>query len=267
MKKKTLQMRRLRSEEIGIFRMMMMNMLNNSPDPYATIMYPIDVGPFVRLIDEFRKTGKSISLHAIYNKMLSIVISENPIANQIVFGNKVYQKEGVHIANGFLLPGNNEVLAHLIMENCQLKSLETIQREFKRKMVSKAREYSTPPKKINVQIMGLMIRLGITKLIGGKKLFEMGFERGLVSNIIFLNHTFKKPSTFLFIKPVIGNVPVRIHAHSPIPHLFLENGHVKEKHIALFSMTVDHRVGHGLHMQEIGESLQKIAAEPEKFLL
>ncbi|VBB47209.1 hypothetical protein TRIP_B50191 [uncultured Desulfatiglans sp.] len=265
--KKTLQMRRLRSEEIGIFRMIMMNMLYNSPDPYATIMYPIDVDPFNKLIDEFKKSGKSISLHAIYNKMLSIVISENPIANQIVFGNKVYQKEGVHIANGFLLPGSNEVLAPLIMENCQLKSLETIQRELKRTMISKAKEFSTPPKKLNVQIMGMMIRLGFTRLIGEKKLFEMGFEKGLVSNIFFLNHTFKNPSTFIFIKPVIGNVPVRIHAHSPVPHLFLENGHVREKQVALFSVTVDHRIGHGLHMQEIGKSLQKIAADPEKFLL
>lgn len=265
-----LKMRRLTEAEIGHFGLDMMSLLHGSPDPYASLIYLIDIGPIRRLLTGIRTgSGEGVTLTHILNKILALAISENPIFNQVMLSNHIYQIEGVHIANAFLVPGENQGITYITLDDPHLKSLETIRDESRILMEKRVQEFSTPPNPISAKVMRFFYRYQILKILGEKRLFRIAFERGLLSNIVFLNQVYGKAASFIVVKPVITNIKVslRIHAHGPVQQTLLENDQLVHKDIIPFNISIDHRVLHGIHAHNFGESLRKIAASPESFLI
>ena len=140
--KKALRMRKLSRKEIGNYRMDMMSVLAHSPDPFVSIMHLLAIDPcreFAKSISAH--TGKRITLTHVINKLLAVAIAENPLYNQIILGNSVYQMEEIHIANAFLLPGPEQAVTSFILGNPHLKSLEDIHEELRVLLEEKTTEY------------------------------------------------------------------------------------------------------------------------------
>ena len=269
--KKKLKMRKLSSRELGPFRLDLMSMLAGSPDPFVFVRYTLAIGPCKQLArDESLKTGKKITLTHVLNKLLAVAIAENPVFNQVILGSSVYQIEEIHIANAYLVPGKEHVVTYLLLDNPHLKSLETIREELKILQEEKIRSYEKPVNVVLSSLLRLCYRMRLFRLVGEKRIFVGSLERGLLSNIIFLNQVYNsKPATFLTLKPVVTimKIPVRIHAHGAVQQPFVENGKVRIREILPLHVATDHRILHGIHAHRFGESLERIASDPEKHLL
>ncbi len=270
MRKKPLKMRKLSNKELGPFRLNLVSMLAGSPDPCISVMYSIDIEPLKKMVRDFRaQHGQRISLTPIFNKMIGMVIAEMPIFNQIVLGGSVYQLEEVHIANAFLLPGPEQALIFIVTENPHQKTVLEITEEFKTLMEEKTREYEKLKNSFAARLLRLYFRLGLYRLVTDKLAFTIGYRQGLISNITFIHNVFNKPTTYVVVKPIISPFKsgVRLMANPNINFPVVENGSVSTKEHILLMLTADHRVVHGIHGQRFGQSIKRIAANPEKYLL
>lgn len=263
-------MHKMSSKELGPFRLDLMTILASSPDPFAFIKYDLEAGPCKQLAKELSlKTSRKITLTHVLNKLLGLAIAENPLFNQVILGSSVYQMEQITISNAFLIPSSEHAVTYILLEDPHLKSLEVIQQEFTMLREKKIKNFARSQNPRVAFLKRLFLKMKLFKLIGEKKLFTMALERGFASNIVLLNHVYNKPATFIVIKPIITpvKVSVRIHAHGAVKQTFIENGTVKNKQIIPLHIAIDHRIIHGVHAHWFGESLERIASNPEKYLL
>ena len=93
-------------------------------------------------------------------------------------------------------------------------------------------------------------------------------QKGLSSNIILSNHMYSGPAKFLVAKPMLTpmKVALRIHSCGMMKQPVVINDSIVIKEIMPFNVITDHRILHGVHAHDFGESLERIAADPEKYL-
>ena len=270
--KKVLRMRKLTRKEIGNFRLDMMNSLAHSPDPFVSVMYLLAIDP----CREFAKsmsaqTGKRITLTHVLNKLLAVAIAENPLYNQLILGNSVYQMEEIHIVNAFLLPGPEQALTSFVLGNPHLKSLGDIQEELLLLTEEKTREYMQSQNSAFHILARLYFKTRLYKCISEKLTFTIAFQKGMSSNILLSNHVYNKvPANFIVLKPVITpspiRMPIRVHPCGIIKQPHVEDGRLTTRGIMPFHVVIDHRIIHGIHVQRFGQSLERITSNPEKYL-
>jgi hypothetical protein len=262
-------MRRLSSEEVGPFRMAMIDLLATSPDPYAGIIYTIDVEPLNELIKaESAKANIKITMAPLINKLIALAIAENPTSNQIILGRRVYQMEEIHIANIVPIPGT-DALTFLMLENPHLKSLQALQQQLLVMMVEKTKAYAAPQNSVMTSLIRFFLKTGLYRLISKKFIFTMGFEREVLSNISLSIHIYPNPTTFMMAKDIINTIDftLRFHACGTIRQPFVENGMLRNREMLPLYLSGDHRLFHGIHANNCGVSLERIASDPEKYLL
>lgn len=267
--KKTLRMRRLRPEEIGAFRLDMMSILARSPDPFGGAEYVVPAGPCLELA---RATGEAagtrISVATVLNKLIGLAISENPIYNQIILGGSLYQLEEVHISNAFLLPGPEQALTYIVLENPHRKSLVDIQQEALGKMVAAARERAGKKSRVAAFCTRLYFRAGLYRLVSERLAFTAGFQSGLVSNVVLSNHEYLGGANFTVHKPVITpmKIPLRIHSCGAVQRPVVTGSAVTVQPVFPLTIIADHRILHGVHGYRFGKTLETIAADPQRYL-
>lgn len=262
-------MRRLPAEELGPLRLDMLSMLASSVDPFAFIKYSFDIGPCKQLAkNRSAELGTKITITHILIKLLALAIHENPLFNQVVLDNRVYQMEDIHISNGYLVPGCEYAAAYIILTNPHNLSLQEIRRKLEQKQAAKARDLLSPRNTIRDALMRFVFRHNLMRLAGEKRVLTAAIQNGLSSNIILLNHIYERPSTFQVIKPVVTTLKIglRIHAHGPVSTPFVENTAVHCREMLPLHIAIDHRLLHGIHAHRFGESLDRIAAEPERYM-
>ena len=263
-------MRKLSEKELGRFSFDQMLMFNPSPDPFVTVMYSIDIGPGHELARaETRRIGKKITLTSVLNKMLALAIKENPHYNQVVLDGRIYQLEDIHISNTHLIPGHDQAVMSLVFENPHLKSLEEIQDELGVLKKRKESQYVSKDSSLTRFLLRLCLRLRLYKCFSEKFAFSVGYRKGLTSNILLSNHAYGGPSNFVVLKPLISpmKVHLRIHACLSMDQLYIREGKLAEKEVMRLTVTTDHRTVHGIHGYKFGQSLERIAASPEAYLL
>jgi pyruvate/2-oxoglutarate dehydrogenase complex dihydrolipoamide acyltransferase (E2) component len=266
--KKELKMRRLERREIGSFRKVMMAILSASPDPFGAATYVINAEPCIELAaSTSAQLDRKITMAHVLNKLLALAIAENPIFNQLILGSNLYQMEEIHIANAILLPGKEQALTYVVYENPHQKSLKEIQQESIMKMVQATKTYAKTKDSLGSRLTALYFKTGLNRLVPEKTTFAVGFKNGLISNIILSNHDYGEPAYFNVLKPVTMNVPLRIHSHGTPLRPLVENGAVTAKRVFSLTVIIDHRIMHGVHGQQFGRSLARIAADPSRYLL
>ncbi|MCP4713845.1 MAG: hypothetical protein GY868_01910 [Deltaproteobacteria bacterium] len=266
---KQLKMRRLGSDALGPARSEMVSMFATSPDPFATILYTLNIEPFNALITSHSNaSGTRLTLTPLINKMVACAVAENPLFNQIIFDNKVYQMEEIHLGNVVLVPGS-DAISYIVVANPHLKSLETIQQEMLLLLVAKGKEYARPSNAAFTWITNFCYRTGLFKLIGEKRAFTIGYERGLLSNISLSIHTYTTPARFIVLKDVITPMPIapRFHISGPVTQPWVKNGEVTACETLSIHLTADHRLINGIHANRFGQCLERIAADPASYLL
>jgi hypothetical protein len=266
---KPLKMHRLKPQQLGPTRLEMISLLATSHDPFASLLFTINIEPCNEMIKAISsKAGMKITLFPVINKMLACGIFENPIFNQIILGNGVYQMEEIHIANVVLIPGT-EAITYIVLENPHLKSLETIQRELLLMMVGRKKEYAKMRNSAAAFFARLCVRTGLFKVIGEKRAFTIGFERGLLSNISLSIHIYTTPANFILVKDVLTpmNMTPRFHACGPVRRPCVENDTVVSRETISLHITADHRLINGIHVYKLDQYLERIASNPEKYLL
>ncbi len=265
----TPKIRRLTRREIGPCRLTFMSALGVSPDPYMSVLYEIDID---RCREVARATGQEqgvkITLGTVLNKMIGVAIAENPIFNKFVLGGSLYEIEGIHIANSFMIPVPEQALAFVMLSNPHLKSLPEIQREFNSAKERKTREYLGQNQEMASRIAWLYFKTGAYRLISARLAFTAGFKKGLTSNIMISNHSYGGPGNFTVLKPVIAPnaISLRIHACGSVSRPALQDGRIATKEVLPLHVVIDHRIIWGIHIQQFGESLKRIAERPEDHL-
>ncbi len=267
--KKKLGLHRLTEHDIGSFQFDMMNMMAHSPDPFASVLYSINIGPVQELLKKIREmSGKNITLGNALNKLLALAVSEHPIFNQVILGGNIYRVEGIHIANAFLMPGGDPALAYVVIDNPHLKSLEQIYDDFLLLAKAKTLEYESQSRGVRLALR-YYFKFRLYRLLSEKISFTVGFQNGLTSNIVLSNHVYSGPATFTVIKPIITpmKISLRIHSGSATQQPVVENGTITIQERIPLHFAIDHRMIHGIHVHRFGKTLEHIAAEPEKYLL
>lgn len=262
-------LRKLTGAEVGTYRLAMKSALDDSPDPYMSVLYLLAMEgcrEHVRAVSA--RTGRKITLTHLLNKLLALAVAENPVYNQIILGGSLYAIEGVHIANTFMLPGRDHALTFLMIENAHLKSLEDIQHEMNLQKERKTQSYAREQGGWLPLLGRLYFKTKLYRLISDRIAFTIGFQKGLTSNIMLSNHVYTRPGNFIVLKPVIApqTIPVRVHACGPIDPRLAQEGHLNTRACMPLHVAIDHRILWGIHMQQFGESLKRIAAAPEKYL-
>ncbi len=267
--KKQPKMRKLSAAEVGSFRAEMMSVLSRSPDPFGAAQYIVDAEPglqFMQAVSE--KTGTKITRAHVLNKLLGAAVAENPVYNQIILGSTLYQMEDIHIANAVLLPGREQALTYILLENPHRKSLPEIQQEALMKMVAATKARARPGSAAAARLMSLYFRAGLNRLVSEKLSFRTGFRNGLLSNIVLSNHEYMGGANFTVLKPVITpvKIPLRVHSYGAVMQTVVEHNAPTARMVFPLTVIADHRILHGIHGYRFGESLQRIAADPEKHL-
>jgi pyruvate/2-oxoglutarate dehydrogenase complex dihydrolipoamide acyltransferase (E2) component len=269
--KKELRMRRLSPGEIGDYRLDIMSALARSCDPTAGVVYPLDMEPCLALAREASaRLERKITFATVLNKLVATAIDENPAFNQVVLGRSVYQLEGIHLSNAFMLPGKEQVLTYIIFDNPHHKTLAEIQQEAIMKMVEKTREHARPKSRLARALPRLYFRLGINRLVSEQFSFAVAFKNGIVSNIILSNHDYGGPAGFFAVKPIISVIKggLRIHACGMGRQPFIdESGAVMSRETLYLTVIGDHRITSGNDAYRLGQSLRRLCATPEKYLL
>lgn len=268
--KKKLKMHRLSSHEVGTFRKSLITMLSASPDPYVSVSHSIEIEPCRRLLNDIRsRTDKKISLIHVLNKLVALAIQKNPVYNQVLLGNAVYQLEEIHITNVIMLSGEEKPLASIVLENPHLKSLDDICNEYAEKSEQQKNEYEQQQHALRTLLLQIYFKLRLYKLVSQKKAFKILYESGRGSNIILSNHWFEGPGRYFVIKPIITPVPValRLHTFGSTYQPAIENGVLVNKEVTPLMVCIDHRLIHGVYVHQFGLSLERISSNPEKYLL
>ena len=262
-----LRMRRLSRKDVGPFRSEILDVLARAPDPYASLNYQIDIEPCRQRAKAVGAANKRhITLTPVLIKLIAHAIEQNPRFNQIVLGGRLYQIEDIHIANLVYIP-EQEVVTNIILKNPQQKSLNDVQQELFSAIAKAKADFLTPPHPLIDFVTGLSYRYCLYRLIGQRQVFKGVYERDLISNIILSVHTYATPANFTMVKDVIPtlNLTPRIHASGPFTKPVLDNNILVSKEMLDLHVTTDHRIINGIDSYHFGMSLEKIAANPEKY--
>lgn len=268
--KKTLHMRRLRPEEVGPFRLDMMSMLARSLDPFGAAEYVVPAGPCMEVARAAgAQAGTRITAATVLNKLIGLAIAENPIYNQIILGGRLYQMEEVHISNAFLLPGPEQALTYIVLDNPHRKPLVEIQQESLGKMVAVVRARHGKKSRVAAFCTRLYFRAGLYRLVSERLAFTAGFRAGLVSNVVLSNHEYLGGANFTVLKPVITpmKIPLRIHSCGAVPRPVVTGSAVTVQPVFPLTIIADHRILHGVHGYRFGKTLETIAADPQRYLV
>jgi len=264
-----LRMRRLSRKDIGPFRSEIMDVLARAPDPYASLNYQIDIELCRQRAKAIGSANKRhITLTPVLIKLIAHAIEENPRFNQIVLGGRLYQLEDIHVANLAYLP-DLEVVTNVILKNPQQKSLNDVQQELFSAIADAKAVFSTPPHPLVALVTRLGYRYCLYRIIGQRRAFKTVYERDLISNIIVSVHTYATPANFTMVKDVIAplNLTPRFHASGPFKKPVLDNGVLVSREILDLHVSTDHRIISGMDSYHFGMSLEKIAANPEKYFM
>jgi pyruvate/2-oxoglutarate dehydrogenase complex dihydrolipoamide acyltransferase (E2) component len=262
-----LRMRRLAGEEIGAFRSEIMDVLARAQDPFASVNYQIDIEPCRQRAKAIGSANKRhITLTPVLIKLIAHAVEENPRFNQIIFGNRLYQIEDIHIANLVYIP-DLEVVTNVILKNPQQKSLNDVQQELFSAIAEAKTAFATPLHPLISLLTRLCYRYCLYRLIGQRRAFKTVYERDLISNLILSVHTYATPANFTMVKDVIPtmNLTPRIHASGPFKKPVLDNGILVGREILDLHVTTDHRIINGIDSYHFGMTLERITANPEKY--
>ena len=269
--KKELHMRRVPPQELGDLILDTISLHAGSPDPFFGIAYTLDIGPCLELAQQAsERFNRKITFTHVLNKVLALAINENRVFNRIVLGRHVYEMEGISISNNFMLPARELAVTSIILENPHLKTLADIQGELILKMVQATRKNSLPKKRLLQLAQRLFFQLRLYCLIPEKMAYEVGFRNGIVSNIVLSHHDYGDRSNFVFIKPLIWRTKLPIRIHTSVvgkqPYVAAD-GALSSRETMHLNLFGDHRIAYGINAFRLGQSLERICAEPGKYLL
>jgi len=262
-------MHKISGEALGPFRREMASMLAASPDPFLFVEYRIDVTKCLALLQRLSaEKDVHLTLTPLLNKLLATAVFQNPIFNQVVLGNAIYQLEDIIISNGYLVPGTEPGLCFVLIKNAHQLSLVDIREMLLQGREQKFAAFFAPRNRWQEALKRFIFRHNLLRFAGEKQVFKTALKAGLTSNIILQNHAYQTPASFRIIKPVITpmKVSLRIHAHR-CEKQPLNPANPPAREILPLNVAVDHRVMLGIHAHRFGESLEKITATPEKYLL
>ncbi len=262
-----LRMRRLSRQEIGTCRSEILDMMARAPDPYASLNYQIDIEACRQAAKAIGSAqGRHILLTPVLIKLIAHAIEENPRFKQIIFGGVLYEIEDIHIANLVYIP-DPEIITNVILKNPQQKTLADIQQELFAAIAQAKIQFAAPPPPLVDFFTRLCSRYCLYRLIGQRLSFKTIYERDLISNIILSVHTYATPANFTMVKDVIPtmNFTPRIHVSGPFKKPVLDSGMLTSREILELHITTDHRIINGIDSYHFGQSLEKIAAHPEKY--
>lgn len=270
MKKPTsrLRMRKLSRREIGRCRSEILDITARSPDPYASVNYEIDIEACRQTAKDIGAAqGRHILLTPVLIKLLAHAIEENPRFKQIIFGGTLYEIEDIHIANLIYNP-DPEIITNAILKNPQQKTLAEIQQELFAAMAQAKIQHAAPRSPLVDLFTRLCYRFSLYRLIGQRLSFKTIYERDLISNIILSVHTYARPANFTMVKDVIPtiNLTPRIHASGPFKKTVLDGGMLTSREFLDLHITTDHRIINGIDSYHFGQSLARIAGNPEQYL-
>ena len=263
-------MRLIPESDLPLSRQNLVNMLAHSPDPYLSVIYKIELTLLKDLIDKLRKeTGKRITLTHAINKIVALIIDENRAFNRVVLDSKIYELEDIHITNIFMLPGDEKALTVFTVENPHQKSLQQIQEEFETLKALKYKEYQEKSRDIISFISKVFAKTKLYKLIREKRAFKIAYERNITSNIGMTNLGFKGSTSFLLVKPAIFfmRAILRIHMHGSLNDIEFRGDKIVKREIMPITLTADHRIIDGYHLNQFGDALARIASHPEEYLV
>jgi pyruvate/2-oxoglutarate dehydrogenase complex dihydrolipoamide acyltransferase (E2) component len=246
----------------------MIDLLACSADPYSGMLYEIEIDTIRQLVKELGAAlGKHITLTPVIIKLIAHAIAENPVFNRLLLGGKLYEFEEIHIANLVIVPGSGAI-TYVVLENPHLKSLADIQQELFAGLARAKERFALPHGRLEALITHLIYRYGLYRLIGQKRTFSTGYQRGMVSNISVSVHTYATPSNFIMVKDVISPLPFypKIHVCGPVKKPVLDDGMLVCKELLHIHVTSDHRIVNGVHAHEFGRSMARIAENPEQYL-
>ena len=245
--------------------------LKDAPDQYVSVMYSISADPLKLFLKKVKEKSKEkISFSHILNKLLALAINECPEHNQVVLGNKIYQMEGIHIANILLLPGKEKALANMILDDPHLKSLDQIAIELKqirdRKLYlyeNKLEEFASA----KIKFFKFLYATKLNKLVSEKFFYKTGYEMGMLTNLFFSNQVYSGvQGTFTVLRSITPYVnSVVFHTSGTEKRVCVENDQPVVKEILPLTVTYDHRALHGIHAHHFGLVLERIASDPEKY--
>jgi len=269
--KKNLQMRKLSRQEIGNSRLDSISLLATSCDPFTGVCYSLNMEPCLACAREASEQyGKKITFAHVLNKLLAVAINENPVFNQVLFGRSMYQIEGVHISNLFMLPVRELALAVIVLDNAHRKTLADIQQESLINMVQKTREHAAPTNKFAMAAAMLLFRLRLNLLISQRLAFTVAFNKGFGSNIFLSYHDYGGPSPFNAVKCIapVGKAVLRIHACPMGLQPFVdESGAVVSRETLKLTVIADHRIINGIDSYRLGQTLRRLFTSPGTYLL
>jgi len=270
--KKELRWKKLEKKELGNFQRLTLRALKDFPDKYVTVMYSIPSGPCRQLRHELRaKAGVKLSFVHVLNKMIALAIAENPPHNRILLDSSLYEMEGVHLSNIYLLPGAEQYMTNLVLDNPHLKSLEEIAREMESLRVQKQQLYERKAGEFSrgaLFFFKLLYASKLNKIVSERLFYRVAFELGMFSNITLSNQVYEGRTgvftVFRSITPVVNGLV--IHTTGTQKRPCVENDAVVAREMLPLTITHDHRVLHGIHAHHFGLSLERIAAHPEKYI-
>ncbi len=264
-------MRKLSQKEIGNTRLDFISMFATSVDPFAGVVYSFNMEPCLACAREAsERYGRKITFAHVLNKLLAVAIDENPVINQVLFGRSLYQIDGVHISNIFMLPVKDLALTTIVLDNPHCKTLAEIQQELLIKMVCKTREHAVRKNRLAVDAAMLFFRLRLNLLVSERLALTVAFNKGLGSNILLSNHDYGGPARFFAVKPAVpvGKAPLRIHACTMGPQPFVdESGAVVSRETLKLTVIGDHRIINGIDSFRFGQSLHRLFESPDTYLL
>lgn len=269
--KNKLRMRKLSRQEIGTSRLNTISMLATSSDPFTAVVYSLNMEPCLACAREAsQRYDRKITFSHVLNKLLALAIDENPVFNQVLFGRSIYQIEGVHLSNVFMLPRRELTYTVIVMDNAHRKTLAEIQQESLLSMVQKTREHAAPENTLAMAAAMLLFRLRLNLLIPERSAFTVAFNKGYASNIFLSNHDYGGPVPFYTVKCIapVSKAVLRIHASAMGPQPFVdESGAVVSRETLKLTVIADHRVINGVDSYRLGQSLRRLFASPETCLL
>ena len=262
-----LRMRRVSREELGPSRSEILDMMARAPDPYASLNYEIDIEACRQAAKAIGSAqGRHILLAPVVVKLLAHAIEENPRFRQAIFDGALYEIEDVHIANLVYIP-DPEIITYVIHKNPQHRTLADIQQELLAG-ISRAREqFARRPHPLFALATRLCTRYCLFRLAGERRSFQTIYERDLITNIILSMHTYATPANFTMVKDVVAtmNFTPRIHASGPFKKPVLDGGMLSSRDIMDLHITTDHRIINGIDSYNFGQSLKRIAEDPERY--
>jgi len=268
-KKRPLRMRKLTKDETGIARQNQVYMFSPSPDPYVTVVLYVDAQPLLDLIAARReKTGKPITMVHVFNKVLGLAFKAHPIFNSVVLDRRVYELETVTVSNPYLLPGAEQALTMLLLENPQSKSLEQISDFFDQEREITQVEYA----KLGQTRIGFWpkfcVRSGLFRIIPEKTQFKIIYEQGLTTNLILSKANTKPTKNFIATK---GGVQIlrtfmRFFQHAVIEQPHFEDGRFVANPVVPLTMILDHRLVDGFHVNAFISTINQIVADADNRL-